>query len=68
MFICFHLLLEKNSNTVEYGFESVKGLFESVVIHLWKNVLRRSVLLYDRVLLDMPYREVLMFNIKFTYV
>lgn len=46
----------------------VKVLFESAVIHLWKNVLHRSMLLSDHVLLDIPYKEGLMFNIKFTYL
>lgn len=64
----FPLAFRKNSNIGEYGFGSVKGLFESVVIHLWKNVLLRSVLLYGHVLLDMPYRKGLMFDIKFTYL
>lgn len=43
-------------------------VFESAVIHLWKNVLHRSMLLSDHVLLDIPYGEGLMFNMKFIYL
>lgn len=51
------------SNTVEeYGFDGCDSVFESAVIYLWKNVLHRSILLSDHVLLDMPYREGLISN------
>lgn len=65
MVICFHLFLEKKivSNTVEeYGFDGCDIVFESAVIHPWKNVLHKSIMLSDHVLLDMPYREGLISN------
>lgn len=54
---------KRNSNTVEeYGFDGCDSVFESAVIHPWKNVLHKSILLSDHVLLDTPYREGLISN------
>lgn len=41
----------------------VKVLCESAVIHLWKNMLHRSMLLSDHTLLRILYREGLMSNV-----
>lgn len=69
MLMCFCLFLEKKIATLLKNADlvGVIVLFESAVIHLWKNVPHRSILLSDHVLLGMPYKEGLMFDIKFTY-